>query len=196
MPLLPGKANIGRNIKELTKNGSRPRSHDQIVAIAMAESRRHPQKRAAGGIIRHSDSGMPAAFVQGGFIHSEIPGRTDLLPTSLPPGSHILPADTLSGIGQGNSQAGAKMMRQAVDYSLKQHAPGNGMARGGAQHGHKDKESSPVILAGGEMILTPDEVAAIGGGDATKGHDILDKMILDVRKKTAAKLRRLPGPKK
>ena len=35
MPLFKGKANIGRNIKELTNNGSRPRSHKQIVAIAL-----------------------------------------------------------------------------------------------------------------------------------------------------------------
>lgn len=35
MPLLKGKANIGRNIEELTEHGSRPRKHKQIVAIAM-----------------------------------------------------------------------------------------------------------------------------------------------------------------
>lgn len=35
MPLLPGKKNIGRNIRELEQHGSRPRSHEQIVAIAL-----------------------------------------------------------------------------------------------------------------------------------------------------------------
>lgn len=35
MPLRKGKANIGYNIKELETNGSRPRSHKQIVAIAL-----------------------------------------------------------------------------------------------------------------------------------------------------------------
>lgn len=35
MPLLKGKSNIGRNIRELQQNGSRPRSHKQIVAIAL-----------------------------------------------------------------------------------------------------------------------------------------------------------------
>ncbi len=35
MPLLPGKKNIGRNIKELETNGSRPRPPKQILAIAL-----------------------------------------------------------------------------------------------------------------------------------------------------------------
>ncbi len=35
MPLLPGKQNIGRNIRELTEHGSRPRSKAQILAIAL-----------------------------------------------------------------------------------------------------------------------------------------------------------------
>lgn len=41
MPLLKGKSNIGRNIKELETNGSRPRSHKQIVAIALNEAGRN-----------------------------------------------------------------------------------------------------------------------------------------------------------
>ena len=35
MPLLKGKKNIGRNIKELEEHGTRQRSHKQIVAIAL-----------------------------------------------------------------------------------------------------------------------------------------------------------------
>ncbi len=35
MPLLKGKQNIAANIRELTEHGSRPRSHKQIVAIAL-----------------------------------------------------------------------------------------------------------------------------------------------------------------
>lgn len=40
MPLLPGKAGIGPNIKELTLHGTRPRSHAQIVAIALSQARK------------------------------------------------------------------------------------------------------------------------------------------------------------
>ena len=40
MPLYPGKKNIGRNITELEQHGTRPRSHQQIVAIALSEARK------------------------------------------------------------------------------------------------------------------------------------------------------------
>ena len=39
MPLFGGKENIGRNIRELTEHGKRPRSHAQIVAIALSKAR-------------------------------------------------------------------------------------------------------------------------------------------------------------
>lgn len=35
MPLLKGKSNVGANIRELTENGTRPRSRAQILAIAL-----------------------------------------------------------------------------------------------------------------------------------------------------------------
>lgn len=46
MPLLKGKENIGRNIKELQEHGSRPRSQKQILAIALSKAREG--KPAAG----------------------------------------------------------------------------------------------------------------------------------------------------
>lgn len=47
MPLKPSSSNtvIGDNIRELTNHGSRPRSHKQIVAIAMAEADRSGKKK-------------------------------------------------------------------------------------------------------------------------------------------------------
>lgn len=35
MPLLKGKSNIGRNIRELEEHGTRARSKKQILAIAL-----------------------------------------------------------------------------------------------------------------------------------------------------------------
>lgn len=46
VPLLSGKQNIGANISELTHHGSRPRSHKQIVAIAMHVAEK---KKGVGG---------------------------------------------------------------------------------------------------------------------------------------------------
>lgn len=44
MPLKGGKANIGPNIRELELHGSRPRSHKQIVAIALSVARKSGAK--------------------------------------------------------------------------------------------------------------------------------------------------------
>ena len=40
MPLQLGKAGIGPNIKELEEHGTPPRSHQQIVAIALSQARK------------------------------------------------------------------------------------------------------------------------------------------------------------
>lgn len=47
MPLKSGKDNIGPNIKELEQNGSQPRSHEQILAIALHQALdKHKKKKA------------------------------------------------------------------------------------------------------------------------------------------------------
>ena len=45
MPLLKGKKNIGRNIKELEEHGSRPRSKKQIIAIALHTAKVKKKKK-------------------------------------------------------------------------------------------------------------------------------------------------------
>jgi len=44
MPLLPGKKNVGRNIKELEEHGTKERSRAQILAIALHEARKKKAK--------------------------------------------------------------------------------------------------------------------------------------------------------
>lgn len=47
MPLLRGKQNIGRNITELETHGTRPRSHKQILAIALHTAGVKPKKKSS-----------------------------------------------------------------------------------------------------------------------------------------------------
>lgn len=42
MPLLPGKKNVGRNIREMEQSGH---SRDQSVAAALNEARKHSKKK-------------------------------------------------------------------------------------------------------------------------------------------------------
>src|SRR6185312_5832853 len=50
----------------------------------------------------------------GGFISSAVAGRTDRLPLAVGTDSHVLPADVVSGLGQGNSMAGAHVLQAAL----------------------------------------------------------------------------------
>ncbi len=48
----------------------------------------------------------------GGVIASEVPGRTDHIPTSVAADSYVIPADVVSGLGEGNTLAGARIIQE------------------------------------------------------------------------------------
>lgn len=79
MPLAPGsdRATISRNISELTHHGSRPRSHEQIVAIALANADRHPHKDAGGAIPPKEYIEPPADKNRKGGETPSVPGTHD-----------------------------------------------------------------------------------------------------------------------
>jgi hypothetical protein len=54
----------------------------------------------------------------------------------------------------------------------------------------------PIVAAGGEYVLSPDEVAYAGNGDMDAGHAALDEFVKRYRKKTINTLSKLPGPQK
>jgi hypothetical protein len=148
------------------------------------------------------------------LIHSAVPGRVDRIPMRARSGSFILPADVVSGLGQGNTYAGAKMWGQALSHSagpagvtntIKQRAfhappmPSFGRAMGqvkskGFQRGGEADELTPIVTSGGEMIVDPEIVEALGGGDPEEGKKQLINSVTHVRKQTAKHLKSLPGP--
>ena len=64
------------------------------------------------------------------------------------------------------------------------------MADGGATDG------VPIVAAGGEYVIPPEDVVHIGGGDLDHGHKVLDAFVKKMRQKTIKTLQGLPGPKK
>lgn len=151
-------------------------------------------KREAGG------QSMPS-----GLIHSNIPGRTDKIEMSPAGGSYVIPADVVSGLGEGNTLAGAKHLDIALrsgpwGTQVPRMATGSGMPRApGVMHqarGGGVSKPVPIIAAGGEYVVSPADVRALGSGNMRKGHEILDAFVLHVRKSTADTMRKLPGPKK
>ena len=212
----------------------------------------------------------PKHFADGGFtgfVGSTIPGRTDRHETDLPAGSYVLPADVVSGMGEGNSLAGAARMDAAMGTApwgvkmpsghrarsggLRVQPPrvpslpsdtgsnpqlsqllaninrtaGAGMSPSesagvtdlvdaGAEadsRGGRKRPGIPAVIAGGEVVLHPDQIAyspKLGALDPKnkdprayaaaldRGHAILDKFVIAMRKKTIKTLKKLPGPKR
>lgn len=133
---------------------------------------------------------LPKVKLHTGPIHSPVAGRTDHLPMHVPAGSYVIPADVVSGYGEGNTMAGFKRLN--MTFGHKGGAP-KGRAEGGAAMAG---EPVPIVAAGGEYVIHPDVIVQIGGGDIDRGHKELDAFVKQSRAKTVKTLQKLPGPKK
>lgn len=129
MPLRPGKSRtvIGSNIKELQATG---RPHNVAVAAAL--------HNAYGP---HRDDGGAVDGPVTGPLLGNTDGRADALSTSVPDGSHVLDANHVAALGDGNSVAGASKLAQMFPDSA-------GMNKG--QDG-----GMPGIKGGGKGMAAP-----------------------------------------
>lgn len=153
-----------------------------------------------------------------GPIHSAVAGRTDHLPMHVESGSYVIPADIISAMGEGNTAAGFKVAKSIFSSKgpygqsgLPYGAKGGPYKQSGMPYGangipygmpapHKaeggEVDTVPIVAAGGEYVLSPDDVRGVGGGDVDKGHKILDEFVKQYRAKTIKTLQKLPGPKR
>lgn len=160
------------------------------------------------------------SMLHSGPISSAVPGRTDRHNVSVGSGSYVLPADHVSALGQNNTAAGhailSKMFGTGGPYGVKGIAPKRGPGapkppamkqiagfkmpkfsdKGGGRGEDHVGQPVPIVVAGGEFTVPAEVVKAIGGGDVKRGHAILDKWVLETRKKHIKTLRKLPGPAK
>lgn len=219
MPLQPGssRAVIGNNIREMQDSGH---PHDQAVAAALSNARRHP--RADGGtalnapfdpieaathIARQPMQGGGMAFAAPWFERQEARdiehtpygfsmgtggGRHDKNNVDVGSGSYVIPADVVSGLGEGNSLNGAKVwdsILHTMPYGIAApqqrrgmgppHPPHDPMLAAGIEEGIKAPpisptvsrggapepqggEKIPIVAADGEVIVSPDDVRRIG----------------------------------
>jgi hypothetical protein len=237
MPLKKGSGQktVSHNISEMVHSGH-PQNQAVAAALSVAEAMRRKKRAAAGAADldeRHPDYGhtthersyghefqdepfnlkaMPRVAepkTHIGAISSKVSGRTDHLPMHVPSGSHVLPADVVSALGEGNTVSGFKIVKDLFSVpDITKGTPhgkfGSGMpygvgapqkaAKGGRTRG------VPIIAAGGEHVISPEEVEYLarccGSEDRDDGHAIIDEFIKQVRAGHIKTLKNLPGPAK
>jgi hypothetical protein len=189
MPLAHGssQATISKNISEMSHAGH---PHDQAVAAALNIAR---SGKAKGGSIPApltnsdvSDRSAQDVRAHVGSMPAAIPGRTDHLNMHVPAGSYIIPADIVSSLGEGNTESGYDIL-DSLCHDHRSTAEATS---------HKGESLAPIVAAGGEYAIPPSVVASLGGGDITRGHDLLDNFVVLARKDLIKTLQKLPGPKK
>lgn len=178
-----------------------PLIHGRDIAIALDTARR---ARAEGGGQRMLPlNGAPGAGAREaafqGPLKTPTPGRTDRHKINVRSGSYVVPADIVSILGEGNTDAGhavlAMMFPPSHIRSAPPHPP-HGVkvkkeAAGGAPDNNRDV---PIIAAGGEHVLSPDRIAS-RFPNINQGHDELDNFVRQIRKQEIERLRKAPPPK-
>jgi hypothetical protein len=121
----------------------------------------------------------------------------------VPSGSYVIPADIVSAMGEGNTMAGFKQMK--IIFGGTPYSGPTSVKMGGGPYGADmpsskaaggEAEAVPIVAAGGEYVVSPEEVRMVGEGDLELGHRVLDEFVKTYRKKTIRTLQKLPGPKK
>lgn len=153
----------------------------------------------------------PIAKTFHGPIVSAVPGRTDKHETHVPSGSFVIPADIVSGHGEGNTLAGMNHLQKL--FKMGAHAgsnpskiPGIGsssihkLAKGGSPSDKHVGKPVKVILAGGEIVVPPENVHETMQRVCKKNmtlsqcHAAMDQWVIKQRKKLVKTLKALPPP--
>jgi hypothetical protein len=172
---------------------------------------------ASGGGVEGVKAPGPASWVTRaeahnvarGAILSSVPGRTDAHKTHVASGSYVIPADIVSGRGQGNTIAGAQTLTRMFGMGPYGSSPGKISGRGRgipappkppkfARGGADTHEGKPVRvdLAGGEIVVPPEHLRKHVHHDLKTAHEIMDKWVLAERKKLRKTLAKLKPPVK
>ena len=172
MPLKSGSSPqvVSENIREFHKGPSyahteakfgKADADRQAVAVAM-ETARKARKR--GG------------KVHVGPIIGDTGGRADKVAMDVPDGSYIVPADVVSGLGQGNTGAGLKTINKMFPVRK---------AKGGAVS---------IMAAHGETVISPEQLKERFGDDLDHAHAIMDHWVKQERQNIIKTMQELPGP--
>lgn len=106
-------------------------------------------------------------------------GISDSIHTKVPENTFIVNAKTVAMIGKGDSNAGAKSIREWLDTYEKKYSPSMLENIDYIENGEYDV---PVALSAGEVPILPSHIYMIGEGVLKKGIEVLEKLHKNVDK--------------
>lgn len=124
----------------------------------------------------------PQQFKEGGAVHIEPlketgiiegpgKGQDDVIATSVPEKSYIIDASTVSDLGDGSSEAGAEVFDKFFEN-----------LRGRPSKTNHEAKEVPVYLSNDEYLIDEKDVTLLGGGDNSKGANLLKNIVKNIRK--------------
>jgi hypothetical protein len=116
------------------------------------------------------------------YIDGDESGQADNVMVDVPVHSYVIDASTVSQIGDGSSNNGAKRLR---DYFEK--IPSILL---------EERTMIPCALSAGEYVISPDKVNGLGDGNVKKGIKILKKFVKNLRDHKDMNVESIPKPTK
>lgn len=113
-----------------------------------------------------------------GYYDGSEGGQSDTIPVNLPEKSYIMDATTVSLAGDGNSKNGAKRIKKQLIGDFE---------RSSFTRDLKPSRNIKALLSDGEFEISPEEVAAAGGGNIDNGVKKFDKFRKNIRKHKGVK---------
>lgn len=128
----------------------------------------------------YKKGGLIKSLVKSTGIKGPGTGQSDSIKTTIPAGSYIIDASTVSDLGDGSSTAGIKALNKLEKQIKSAHSPHiiEHVKKLIVKHG----EQTPVYVANEEYKFDPVTVALKGGGSIKKGAEIFKGMVHEVRK--------------
>ena len=135
------------------------------------------QYKEGGEVIRHIKPIRKSLYLKG-----DESGQADNIYVKVPEHTFIIDAQTVSLIGDGNSENGKlrldEMIKQIPSFKVE------------------NLRDVDCALAAGEYAITPDKVAGYGNGDIRKGIEILKSFVKEIKKYKKLEVKTIPKPTK
>lgn len=166
--------------------GGGPTMTSDPMTLALAQQTEQPQSTMQQGMppqgaLPQQAPPMPMASPQAA-MPAPIPQQGALSSPQVKPDGYIIPADAVSSLGKGSTEAGAKQLQQIGGILIR----GNGDGR--SDDVQVNSNGVRVRLSNGEVYVPPEMVAKLGGPQA------LAKMVENIRGRAVKTMAALPGP--